>query len=133
MMVAFPCSTFSASRLFPSDPPGPPPVRSKTHPDGLPDDEIDLKYKRELRLTNTLLERTVQIVVAARNSSRKTTIILENPADRSIPGTKQYGVDTAVRTVPVISTHKPGTVWDVGRGTGCGSSQSVSICVPLGN
>ena len=97
MMVAFPCSTSSASRLFPSDPPGPPPVRSKTHPDGLPDDEIDLKYKRELRLTNTLLERTVQIVVAARNSSRKTTIILENPADRSIPGwgTKQYGVDTA--------------------------------------
>ena len=95
MMVAFPCSTFSASRLFPSDPPGPPPVRSKTHPDGLPDDEIDPKYKRELRLTNTLLERTVQIVVAARNSSRKTTIILENPADRSIPGTKQYGVDTA--------------------------------------
>ena len=95
MMVAFPCSTFSASRLFPSNPPGPPPVRSKTHPDGLPDEEIDPKYKRELRLTNTLLERTVQIVVAARNSTRKTTIILENPADRSIPGTKQYGVDTA--------------------------------------
>ena len=101
MMVAFPCSTFSASRLFPSEPPGPPPVRSKVHPDGLPDDELDPKYKRELRLTNTLLERTVQIIVAARNSSRKTTIILENPADRSIPGTKQYGDDTA--------TH--GSIW----------------------
>ena len=101
MMVAFPCSTFSASRLFPSDPPGPPPVRSSGHPDGLPDEEIDPKYKRELRLTNTLLERAVQIMVAARNSSRKTTIILENPADRSIPGTKQYGEDTA----------KHGSIW----------------------
>ena len=101
IMVAFPCSTFSASRLFQSIPPGPPPVRSSDHPDGLPDEEIDPKYKRELRLTNTLLERTAQIIMAARNSPKKTTIILENPADRSIPGTKQYGNDTT----------KHGSIW----------------------
>ena len=95
IMVAFPCSTFSAARLFPTDPPGPPPVRSRSHPDGLPESELDPKYQRELRNTNLLLDRVVQIVVAARNSPKKTSVIIENPADRSIQGTPQFGEDTS--------------------------------------
>ena len=95
MVVAFPCSTFSASRLFPSDPPGPPPVRSMpNHPDGLPLSELDPRYHRELRETNKLLDRTIQVIVAARSSPKRTTIVLENPAPRNIRGTPQFGEDT---------------------------------------
>jgi len=94
IMIAWPCSTFSASRFFPTTPPGPSPIRTKTYPDGLPEAEIDPKHLRELRNTNTLLERSAHIAVAARNSPKKTTIIGENPADRSIRGTPQFGEDT---------------------------------------
>jgi hypothetical protein len=94
IMIAWPCSTFSASRFFLTIPPGPPPVRTKTYPDGLPEAEIDPKHLRELRNTNTLIERSVHIAVAARNSAKKTTIIGENPADRSIRGMPQFGEDT---------------------------------------
>ena len=44
IMIAWPCSTFSASRFFTDDPPGPSPVRTKTYPDGLPEAEIDPKH-----------------------------------------------------------------------------------------
>ena len=37
----------------------------------------------------------LQIIVAARNSSKRTTIVLENPAPRHIRGTPQFGEDTA--------------------------------------
>ena len=94
MMVAFPCSTFSASRLFSSDPPGPPPVRTAAHPDGVPLSELDPRHHRELRETKTLLDRTIQVIVAARNSPKRTTVVLENPAARNIEGTPQFGEDT---------------------------------------
>ena len=94
IMIAFPCSTFSAARFFPTDPPGPPPVRTKDYPDGLPDGQIDPKHKGELERTDVLWDRAAQIVVAARNSSKKTTIILENPEDKSIKGTLAYSKDT---------------------------------------
>ena len=88
IMVAFPCTTFSAARLFKTDPPGPPPIRSKSEPDGFDPERLDPKHQRELRNT------TVKILVAARNSPKKTSIIFENPADRSIVGTAPYGDDT---------------------------------------
>ena len=95
IMVAFPCSPFSASRFFPSDPPGPPPVHTFAHPDGVPLSELDPRHHRELRETKILLDRTIQVIVAARNSSKRTTVILENPAARNIKGTPQFGDDTA--------------------------------------
>ena len=86
MMVAFPCSTFSASRFFDArdGTSGPPPIRNKTHPDGLPADELPPKHQNELKKSNLLLTRTVEVIAAARLSPAKTSIIFENPAARSI-------------------------------------------------
>ena len=93
MMVAFPCSTYSAARLFSSDPPGPPPVRTKSAPDGLDPSVLDPRHVSELNKTNLLLDRTFQLCVAARKSTKKTTIILENPADKSVRGTLPFAED----------------------------------------
>ena len=92
IMVAFPCSTFSVTRLFEVEHDGhnlgsgPPVVRDHDHPDGLPLDQIDAKYHRELRETNILLDRMADICIAARQSVRKATIVWENPADKSVRG-----------------------------------------------
>ena len=95
IMVAFPCSTFSISRFFDASTAGgrdrgPPIVRTKEHPDGLPEGEIDPKHLRELRTANQLLIRTVTILIAARRSAKRSTLIFENPADRSIEGSNPY-------------------------------------------
>ena len=89
-MIAFPCSTFSITRFFDATSSdggdrGPPIIRTYSHPDGLPHDEIDPLHRKELKLSNKLLERTIEIAIAARNSPARATIIVENPADRS-PG-----------------------------------------------
>ena len=85
MMIGFPCSTFSASRFFTArdGTPGPPPVRTKTHPDGIPDDMLDPRHQNELKKSNILLTRTISAAIAARLSPSKTTVIFENPALRS--------------------------------------------------
>ena len=44
-------------------------------------------------MTNKLLDRTVELIITARHSPARTTIIAENPADRSIVGTNQYSRD----------------------------------------
>ncbi|MDC0525827.1 hypothetical protein OAO87_02415, partial [bacterium] len=90
LMIAFPCGTFAVARFFDATDGkgggrGPPVIRDFDHPDGLPEDEIDPKHIRELRLSNELLTRTVALAIAARQSPAKTSIIVENPADRS-PG-----------------------------------------------
>ena len=94
MVVAFPCSTFSISRLFNATADGhdegPPPVRDNLHPDGLPLSQIPANHHQELARANLLLDRTVELIVAARSSSAKSTIILENPADRTVKGSNQY-------------------------------------------
>jgi hypothetical protein len=101
LLIAFPCSTFSVTRLFdaskgdPTKDPGPPPVRSAKHPDGLPPDEVPAAHGKELRSANALLDRTVTIALAARASPAKTTIIFENPADRSDPNTVFYSSDVS--------------------------------------
>ena len=94
MMIAFPCSTFSAARLFDTDPPGPPAVRDKDNPDGFSGDNLDPKHAAELNRTKMLLDRSFQLAIAANKSPKKTTIILENPADKSVPNTLPYGEDT---------------------------------------
>ena len=90
LMIAFPCSTFAVTRLFDATDGdggdrGPPIIRDYDHPDGLPEDEVDPKHRRELRESNKLLERVVQLAIAARGSPARTTIVVENPSDRS-PG-----------------------------------------------
>ena len=99
MMIAFPCSTFSVSRFFDASDSGgdsgPPVIRDKNHPDGLPEGEIDPKHVKELRTSNVLLERTVSLAIAARRSSKRTTIIFENPADRSVKGTPCFAPEFA--------------------------------------
>ena len=102
-MIAFPCRTFSISRFFDASTEngrdsGPPVIRTFDHPDGLPEEEIDpKKHIRELKLSNLLLARTVEIAIAARKSPAKTTIIVENPADRS-PG-------ASVASAPEFAEH----------------------------
>ena len=90
MMIAFPCSTSSIARFFDATSNdggdrGPPIIRDYDNPDGLPENQIDPKHVRELRNSNKLLERTVELAIAARLSPSRTVIIFENPADRS-PG-----------------------------------------------
>ncbi|MDC0525432.1 reverse transcriptase domain-containing protein [bacterium] len=90
IMIAFPCSTFSITRFFDASSekggdPGPPIIRNFDNPDGLPESEVDPKHIMELRLSNKLLDRTVELAIAARHSPARATIVAENPVDRS-PG-----------------------------------------------
>jgi hypothetical protein len=97
LMIAFPCSTFSVSRFFDATvdghDSGPPIVRDHDHPDGIPD--LDPKHVKELKTSNLLLERTVELALAAHRSTSRATIILENPADRSIRGSTCFSEDLA--------------------------------------
>ena len=56
------------------------------HPNGVPEELLDPRYHQELRTAKLLLERTAAIVVAARRSTKRSTIIFENPADRCREG-----------------------------------------------
>jgi len=58
-------------------------LRTSEYPEGLPEDQIPSDHRKELKNTNRLLDRVVNIAIAAHNSSAKTTIIFENPADIS--------------------------------------------------
>ena len=106
LMVAHPCSTFSVSRHFDArnsgnKDSGPPPVRTAEYPDGLPDDLIDPRHQKELKQSIKLLDRMVQVCIAAHSSPKKTTIVLENPSDRSVKGSNAYQKD--------VSNH--GSLW----------------------
>ena len=92
IMIAFPCSTFAITRFFDATDSeggvqdrGPPVIRKLGHADGLPENEVDPKHRRELKLSNLLLDRVAELAIAARKSPARTTIVVENPADRS-PG-----------------------------------------------
>ena len=101
MMVALPCSPYSIARFNDAfgdghaGGRGPPPLYTREFPDGLPFDKVDPSHHRELRESRTLLDRVTSIMAAARRSPSKTTIVFENPADRSISGTSQYSPDLA--------------------------------------
>ena len=90
ILIAFPCSTFSITRFFDATADGkdggPPVIRTFHSPDGLPDGEIDPQHAAELRNSNLLLDRVVRLAIAARRSAARTTIVVENPADRSSRG-----------------------------------------------
>ena len=95
MHVGFPCSTGALSRLFDADgdDEGPPMVRNADNPDGIPESEIDPKHIKELRNSNLLLERVVELCILARRSSARTRISFEQPADRSDKSSIAYAPD----------------------------------------
>ena len=99
IVCAFPCSTTTVARCFDASgdggDPGPPQLRDADFPDGLPHDRLSKPYIRELINANRLLDRTIKILIAAHRSPRRTTLILENPSDRSIPGTAQHMADVS--------------------------------------
>ena len=89
VIAAPPCSTFSVSRFFKeaSDgQPGPPAIRTRTHPEGITNVPPD--HVKELRLANLLVTRTCRLLTAATEVGSE--FILENPADRGDPGVKYY-------------------------------------------
>ena len=71
---AYPCITTTVARCFDATGNGggrgPIPVRSAEFPDGIPD--LPPKYQRELLNANRLLDRTVEILIAAHRSPRRT-------------------------------------------------------------
>eukprot|EP00965_Chrysotila_dentata_P172241 5683887-Pleurochrysis_carterae.AAC.1 len=82
-MASPPCSTFSVSRhVRSSSSPdgGPPVVRSREHPLGLP--KVDPAHARELDEANEIVRRTASILTAARDAGAE--YILEHPADRGL-------------------------------------------------
>ena len=95
LMVAFPCSPFTIARHFDASKGGdgdrgPPVLFSREHPDGLPESAVDPRHHRELRDTKKLLERVAELVIAARLSPSRASIIFENPADRSVRGSVAF-------------------------------------------
>ena len=99
MMVAFPCVTTTVARCFDASGPGsdygPRAIRDAEYPDGLPKDRLTRAEYRELITANRLADRMVEVIIAAHSSPRRTTICLENPADRGIPGSPQHMADVS--------------------------------------
>eukprot|EP00965_Chrysotila_dentata_P086003 2838326-Pleurochrysis_carterae.AAC.1 len=76
-----PCFAFSVSRFFSSASStdgGPPPVRNRDHPLGVPN--VPAQHARELSQSNEIVRRTVSLLRAAHIAGAK--FILEHSADR---------------------------------------------------
>ena len=95
--AAVPCTTCSIARFYnaassagtddDSDS-GPPPVRTREYPDGLPSTLVPAGHHRELNLANEIIRRTCLLLTAAHD--RGLHITIENPADRSDPSSPLY-------------------------------------------
>ena len=85
IIAAPPCSTFSISRFIPHpsspDGQGPPVLRRKRHPEGVPD--VPSQHLRELRRANRLVRRMAYILGAA--CAAGSEVIVENPPYRGDP------------------------------------------------
>ena len=136
IMIAFPCSTFSIARFFDAttgliDWPvtndtsgrGPPPVRTSLHPDGLPEGELNPRHVKELGVSNRLLDRTAEIAIAAHRSPRRTTIVFENPADRTDEGAPHH-----ISGLPHGSLFATEQIQRVMRTVGSWSKCSFALC-----
>ena len=99
IMVAYPCVTTTVARCFDASGNnsdyGPRKIRDADHPDGLPKSELSRAEYRELLTANRLADRMVEIMIAAHKSPRRTTLSLENPSDRGIPGSPQHMADVS--------------------------------------
>ena len=82
IFAAPPCSTFSVARHFKSKNGrggGPPVIRTRQHPTGLPD--LNPAHTRELKRANEIIARLCILIGAAHENG--TEFIIENPSDRS--------------------------------------------------
>ena len=75
--VATPCETVSPLR---ENPPGPRPLRSLEHPDGLPLTKLTKEEAKQLKEANTLMSFTEEVVDAVRRAKR--AFWIENPDHR---------------------------------------------------
>jgi len=80
VVVSQDCSTYSYSRFWPRDPPGPPIVRSSDAPDGLDLADIPEAHHRELRDANDVNRRICDFITHAHLHGASFT--MENPAPR---------------------------------------------------
>ena len=83
--------------------------RTAEYPDGLPDGAIDPKHVNELKWSNRLLERTVNLAIAARRSPSRATIMFENPADRSVRSCPSYSEE--LKNHGSISRRREAELW----------------------
>ena len=99
IMAAFPCVTTTVARCFDASGNnsdyGPRKIRDADRPDGLPKSELSRAEYRELLTANRLADRMVEVMIAAHKSPRRTTLSLENPSDRGIPGSPQHMADVS--------------------------------------
>ena len=80
IFAAPPCSTFSIARLLPSQDgsKGPPPVRDRVHPSGLPN--VPVAHRSELLSANAIVARTAALLAAAWKAGSQ--FMVEQPVDR---------------------------------------------------
>ena len=99
IVAQFPCKVHAVSRCFDASVDGgdrgPPQLYSTEFPDGLPLDQIPETHRREFLKSKRIMDRTIEVIIAARRSPRRTTLVVENPADRSIPGSNQHMLDVS--------------------------------------
>ena len=92
-----PCSPTTVARCFDASRDGgdygPPQLTNADYPDGLPD--LPPSRAKELMKAQILWDRTIEVLIAAHHSPRRSTIVLENPSDRSIRGTPQFMADVS--------------------------------------
>ena len=88
VFAAPPCNSFSVSRFFtPKDrKPGPPPLRDRDHPLGLP--HLAPRRVRQVRRANAIINRTAAILLASWQAGAE--FIIENPPDRGMRDTPYY-------------------------------------------
>ena len=95
IMCGLPCNATTVARCFDASRKGgdrgPPQLTNAEYPDGIPN--LSPSRARELMRAQVTWDRTVEILIAAHHSPRRTTIVLENPSDRSIRGTPQFMAD----------------------------------------
>ena len=82
IFAAPPCGTFSVARFFvPRDGrPGPPPLRDRDHPDGLPN--LSGAEQVQLDRANAIVDAMLKLLRAGHSSGAD--FIIENPADRGV-------------------------------------------------
>eukprot|EP00959_Pyramimonas_sp_CCMP1952_P295707 6185001-Pyramimonas_sp.AAC.1 len=85
IVAAPPCETWSGARhvALDGDYQGPPPLRSATHPWGMP--HIDMRYRQQVQLGN--LPMRAALLLAAVCIVTVTPMLMEHPARNWRPGT----------------------------------------------
>ena len=113
ILLTPPCNTFSRATY--SNKPGPPPLRSKEHPHGLPG--LTDQQLRKVRIADKLITNTIRL--AKSSSASGLPYIIEHPEDLgatpkgtpasiwSLPEIVQLATDTAAHTAAIYQCQDP--------------------------